>query len=62
MSGMDSPQDRAECMRLKCGEQYLFLTNQQIKPKPQTPLNTQLVRAQMLFLQAKLNLNNIQLH
>lgn len=36
---MDSPQDRAECMQSKCGEQYSLLTNQQIKPKPQT-LNT----------------------
>lgn len=59
LSGMDSPQDRAECMQSKCGEQYSLLTNQQIKPKPQT-LNTQLVRVQTLFLQANLNLNNIQ--
>lgn len=33
LSGMDSPQDRAECMQSKCGEQYSLLTNQQIKPK-----------------------------
>lgn len=59
LSGMDSPQDRAESIQSKCGEQYSLLTNQQIKPKPQT-LNTQLVRVQTFFLQANLNLNNIR--